>query len=56
MIDSWPFPPFVGYIIAYVFVLVGALVMINIVLHRLTRSERSARRRAAAKKPRDGRR
>jgi hypothetical protein len=55
MNDSWPFPPFVGYIIAYVFVLVGALVIINVVLHRLTRGERTARRRAAAKKPRGDR-
>ena len=49
MIDSWPFPPFVAYIIGYVFVLVGALVVINLVLHRLTRGERAARRRPAEK-------
>lgn len=43
MSQDWPFfPPFVLYITAYVFVLVAALIVINVVLHRLTRRERSA--------------
>ena len=52
MNDTWPFPPFVGYIVGYVFLLVGLLVLINVVLHRLTRGERSARRRPPQKNPR----
>jgi hypothetical protein len=42
MTDGWPFPPFVFYIVGYVFVLVAALVVVNVVLHRLTRRERGA--------------
>jgi hypothetical protein len=45
MTDAMHVPPFVYYIIGYTFVLVAALVVVNVVLHRLTRRERSTRRR-----------
>jgi len=47
--DQWPVPPFVAYIIGYVFVLAAALVVVNVVLHRLTRRERTSRRRPPAR-------
>ena len=50
MNDSWPFPPVVFYIVGYMFVLVAALVAVNVVLHRLTRGERSRRRKAPRKR------
>ena len=49
MNDQWPVPPFVAYIIGYVFVLAAALVVVNVVLHRLTRRERTSRRRPPAR-------
>jgi hypothetical protein len=45
--DALPLPRFVFYIIAYVFVLIAALVVVSVVLHRLTREERQAARRQA---------
>jgi hypothetical protein len=38
-------PPFVFYIVGYAFVLVAALVVVNVALHRLTRRERTSHRR-----------
>ena len=45
MTDLADIPSFVYYIVGYTFVLVAALVVVNVVLHRLTRRERAARRR-----------
>ena len=40
MTEGWPFPPFVFQIVGYMFVLVAALMAVNVTLHRLTRRER----------------
>jgi uncharacterized membrane protein len=45
MIDSVQLPPFVFAIVGYAFVLIAALVVVNVLLHRLTKRERSGRRR-----------
>ena len=45
MTEGWPFPPFVFYVVGYMFVLVAALVIVNVALHRLTRRERGTPRR-----------
>jgi hypothetical protein len=51
MTEALPLPPFVFYIVGYAFVLVAALVVVNLLLHRLTRRERAAR---PAKRDREG--
>lgn len=43
MTDS-ALPPFVWAIVGYAFALVGALVLVNLWLHRLTRGDRGRRR------------
>jgi hypothetical protein len=45
MFDNPPLPPFVLAIVGYAFALVAALVIVNVLVHRLTRRERSPRRR-----------
>jgi hypothetical protein len=44
MHDTMPLPPFVMYIVGYTFLLVALLVVVNVLLHRLTRRERAAPR------------
>lgn len=45
MTETLPVPPFVFAIIGYAFVLIAGLVLVNVVLHRLTRRERGERPR-----------
>jgi hypothetical protein len=44
MLDTAPLPPFVFAILGYAFALIAALVIVNLLLHRLTKRERSETR------------
>jgi hypothetical protein len=46
-------PPAVFYALGYVFVLIGALVLVSVALNRLTRAERKAERERRAARRKD---